>query len=164
MKDPGRGKRLKMFMAFHLPFFTDTLADLGAMMMILIEKLAMRKLWIGMDKKLHAYWYMRGVGDNVKTVAGVRSLFKGIGGLQPIEHEIDLAGGIEKAGQELSALKTHGVHLRYYSTPVATIRSRPGDMALGAHDLQALLANRYAWEYYEAMILNGKVKDKNAFT
>lgn len=161
MKDPGRGKRLKMFMAFHLPFLTDALANAGAMIMILIEKLSMRKLWIGMDKKLHAYWYMRGVGDNAKTSAGVSALFKDIGEPPPVDHEIDLAGGIEKAAQELSALKTRGVHLRYYSTPIATIRCRPGDMALDAHDLQSLLANRYAWEYYEAMILNSNEKNKN---
>jgi hypothetical protein len=54
MKDPGLGKRLKMFMSFNLPFITDALAEAGAKMMILIEKLRMRKSWISMDKKLHA--------------------------------------------------------------------------------------------------------------
>ncbi|HLO81840.1 MAG TPA: hypothetical protein VK166_12820, partial [Chitinophagaceae bacterium] len=106
--------------------------------------------------------YMRGVGDNVKTSSGVSSLFKNLGELPPIEYEIDMAEGIDKASQELSALNLHGVHIKYHATHVATIRTRPGDMALGAHDLQALLATRYGWEYYEAMVLNEIAKTKKA--
>jgi hypothetical protein len=132
------------------------------MMMILIEKLKMRKSWISMDKKLHAYWYMRGVGDNVKTTSAVSALFKNMPELPLIDRQIDIADGIEKAGLDLDALNTHGVHITYRSTPVATIRTRPGDMAIGAHDLQALLATRYGWEYYEAMVLNETGKNKNA--
>jgi GT2 family glycosyltransferase len=161
MKDPGFGKKLKMFMTFNLPFITDAFAETGKMLMLLMEKLKMRKTWIKMDKKLHAYWYMRGVGDNVKDPARVTAIFEHVGGLPPIEHEIDVSAGMTQAGHELEAMNTSGVHVRYKETHIATIRIRPGDMMLGAHDLKALLATRYAWPYYEAMIMNGFEKDKN---
>jgi hypothetical protein len=89
-------------------------------------------------------------------------MLKNIPELPPIEHHIDIAEGIEKAGLDVDALKTHGVQITYHSTPVATIRTRPGDMAIRAHDLQAILATRYGWEYYEAMVLDETGKNKNA--
>lgn len=161
MKDPGFGKKLKMFMTFNLPFITDAFAETGRSLMLLMEKLRMRGSWVAMDKKLHAYWYMRGVGDHVKTPANVAAIFAGLCGLPPVDHELDVSAGIAKAGRELEAMRTSGVHVRYKNVHVATIRIRPGDMMLGAHDLKALLATKYAWQYYEAMIMNGFEKDKN---
>ncbi|HEX5668361.1 MAG TPA: glycosyltransferase [Chitinophagaceae bacterium] len=161
MKDPGTGKKLKMFMAFKLPFLTDVVAETGVLFMSMLENLRIRKTWIRMDKKLHAYWYMRGVADNVKDPARLAGIFEHGGVLAPIEHEIDVSAGIARAGHELEAMKTSGVHVRYKNVHIATIRIRPGDMMLGAHDLKALLATRYAWQYYEAMILNGFDNDKN---
>jgi GT2 family glycosyltransferase len=162
MKDPGRGKILKMFMTFYFPFLTDAFAETGSIVMRVLEALRMRKWWVAMDKKLHAYWYMRGVGDHVRTPEGIAAVFKKLGGLPPIEHEIDLSEGMVKAGQELEAMQTSGVRVRYNDIQIATIRTRPGDMTIGAHDLKALMATRYAWEYYEAMILNGIGNHKNA--
>jgi GT2 family glycosyltransferase len=161
MKDPGFGKKLKIFMTFNLPFITDVFAETGKVLMLLMEKMRMRSTWVKMDMKLHAYWYMRGVSDNLRKPADVAAIFDGLGSLPPVNHELDVSEGIVKAGRELEAMETSGVHVRYKNVNIATIRIRPGDMMLGAHDLKALLATRYAWPYYEAMIMSGFEKDKN---
>jgi hypothetical protein len=78
-----------------------------------------------------------------------------------VEHEIDISDGVVLAGNALEKLQTRSVRIRNQSLPVATIRARPGDMNLGTHDLKALLATRYAWDFYESMLLNGRQLNKN---
>jgi GT2 family glycosyltransferase len=161
MKDPARKKKLKMFLAFHLPFITDAIAELGVLFMRILESMKMRNWWMGMEKKLHAYWYMRGVGDHVKTIDELAKVFEKLNERNEIEHEIDISNGIELAGSVLESLQTRSVRVLNQNMPVATIRARPGDMNLGAHDLRALLATRYAWDFYESMLLNGQQMNKN---
>ena len=161
MKDPDSKKKLKMFLTFHLPFFTDAFAELGVLYMRMLETMKMRSRWMGMDKKLHAYWYMRGVGDHVKTMGDLAKVFDKLREHHDVEHEIDISDGVVLAGNALEKLQTRSVRIRNQSLPVATIRARPGDMNLGTHDLKALLATRYAWDFYESMLLNGRQLNKN---
>ncbi|HSF44666.1 MAG TPA: glycosyltransferase, partial [Chitinophagaceae bacterium] len=161
MKDPGREKKLKLFLTFYIPFFTDALAELGVLLMRTLEGLKIRNWWMGMDKKLHAYWYMRGVGDHVKTIDDLAKLYANLKGNKEVEHEIDISSGIEQAGRALENLQTRSVRVKNNNVPVATIRARPGDMVLGAHDLRALLATHYAWDFYESMLFNGNPMNQN---
>jgi GT2 family glycosyltransferase len=161
MKDPDSKKKLKMFLVFHLPFVTDAFAELGVLLMRVLESLKMRKWWMAMDKKLHAYWYMRGVGDHVNTIGDLAKVYEGLNEKKEVEHEIDLSRGIDLAGNYLESLQAREVRVRNNSVLVATIRARPGDMNLRTPNLKALLATRYAWDFYESMLLNGKPVTKN---
>jgi GT2 family glycosyltransferase len=161
MKDPGRKKKLKMFLAFQIPFLTDAIAEMGVILMRIFENLKMRSWWIGMDKKLHSYWYMRGVGDHVKAIENLSKVFEHVKADSGIEHELDISKDVEEAGRQLEMMKAKCLRVMNNNVPVATIRIRPGDMNIGAHDLKALLATRYAWDFYESMLLSGQQKKKN---
>jgi glycosyltransferase involved in cell wall biosynthesis len=154
MRHPSKGKKLKLLMTFHLPFITDTVAHLARVFMLMFERLKMRSWWQRTDKKLHAYWYMRGVGHHVKSLSALKDIFMA----EKIPHprhfrEVDISGGIDFAAQELDAEQAEAVRLHFNGKLIGKVTTRPGEEIIQGKHLVPLLGDRYAWEMMEAIAM-----------
>jgi glycosyltransferase involved in cell wall biosynthesis len=163
MRHPSMEKRLKIFMTFYLPLVTDTLAHMARVFMVLFERMKMRGWWQRTDKKLHAYWYMRGVGDHVKNWRVLKDVFMGDRIIR-VDHfrDVDLSGGIDAAAQQLDALQAPGVRLHFNGKLVGKIKTRPGEEIIQGKHLVPLLGARYAWEMMEAIAMQEICHPKTA--
>lgn len=154
MRHPSFGKKLKMFMSFHLPLISDVMAFLGRVAMVFFERLNMRKWWRKADEKLQAYWYMRGVGDHVRNRKALNEIFLremiGVGG---DICEVDLSAGVDAAADKIDVLKPKDIRLHFNGKLVGKVETRPGEERFRGDHLLHVLNGCFAEEMMEALVL-----------
>jgi len=159
MRHPNWILRTELFLAFRLPVFSDLFAEFSRMMMRVYQKLRLRRLYRIYDDRLHSYWYIRGVRDNVKSLESLRELLELVPRIpKDVEDDIDIGLGLEAADAELKQMNVTSVNVFLNGVRVASLRSWPGVEPLRVEHLRQHLANRYLKEMHEALVIEQACK------
>jgi len=125
-----------------------------------MEVLRMRGYWRRLNNKLHGYWYLRGVVDELKTQKGLFNYLQG-GLVRPDESmneiEVDLQQGLAKAEQQLDRERPVSVRIRYGQHKVGRIPPQAGAEPLRGVHLRSILATDLAWSLMQALALEGAI-------
>jgi hypothetical protein len=152
--------RLLQKLAFTRPAAGDALASRLRPMLDILEKLRLRYRWSRLLDDLMAYWYWRGVAEELNarndlfdflhdTPAPIR--------LELQEVEIDLAEGLEAAEQYLDKIRPSSARIRYGPHPIGRIPPQRGAECLRGVHLRPVLATKMAWALLMALTLEGAV-------
>ncbi|MFQ5435933.1 MAG: glycosyltransferase, partial [Anaerolineae bacterium] len=149
----SRGLR---FLAFRQPSLGDKLADLLLPCLPLLEKLWLNGAWSHLFYHLHAYWYWRGVADQVEKPADVRQFFAQTGTEEaPFTPEltIDLAVGLETAETILDEKRPSSLRLCLNNHLIADIPAEPGKERLRGSHLRHMSATHLAGKTLQGMAI-----------
>jgi hypothetical protein len=143
------------FFLFLWPKMTDIFAPCFSRLMPLLEKFSMRSMWKKYNHNLLAYWYYRGLLDELHTKGNVKDyLYYTPENKDENELEIDLKAGIDTAMQLLDQLRPQSVKIRYGMQVVGSIPVRPGFEPLKGIHLSHILANELSWIMIKTLALD----------
>ncbi|WP_013334395.1 glycosyltransferase family 2 protein [Gloeothece verrucosa] len=147
---------------FQFSQWTDLLAFVLRALLNLLEMLKMRQTWEKLNNRLHGYWYLRGMIDELKTYKGLISYLQG-GEIRPnsegLEIEIDLKQGLEKAEQLIDEQRPVSLRIRYGEHPIGRIAPCSGAERLRSVHLRPLLMTDFAWQLLQAVNLETSSQD-----
>ncbi|MEG4489070.1 glycosyltransferase family 2 protein [Microcoleus sp. D2_18a_B4] len=150
--------KILVAVTFFWPAAVDLLALGLRKSLDLLESLRMRGTWRWLRAKLRAYWYLRGVLDELKSRSAISTFIQGgragadLGGH---EINIDLEPGWEAAESLLDAERPAGVYLYYGQLTVGHILPQAGAEPLRGAHLRSILALHFAEPLGRAMAING---------
>ena len=123
--------------------------------MKVLESLRLRRYWEKFNYKLHIYWYLRGLLDELHSPEKLNRYLSYNPAIQAREKllEIDLKNGIEAAEEQLDKLRPSGVKLWLDKQFVGTVPPRAGMEQLRGVHLRRLLATDLSLPLLKAMAL-----------
>lgn len=136
-----------VFLAIHFPKLTDTAAFCLEKWMVVLENLKLRKQWKTINYKLHIYWYLRGLLDELHSRKKLIEYlqYKPVNDIDEDRIEIDLKNGIEAAEEQLDKLRPCcQVRLKFGDQLIGSIPSKPGTERLRGIHLRRLLATDFS--------------------
>ncbi len=141
---PKLYSRLKTRYAFLFTLLrmTDVIAFGLRLLMFVLEPLQFRGRWKTLYHKLHRYWYVRGVLEELHNKQGLADYFGNIPKLKTPDEplEIDLKTGLTAVAQLLDQLRPDCIKLRYGTQTIGTIPAKPGAERLKGNHLRYILA------------------------
>ncbi|OUL23363.1 glycosyltransferase family 2 protein [Nostoc sp. 106C] len=151
-----------LFLAFQIPAVSDLLAAGLRQLLNLLEWLRIRSLWLELNNRLHGYWYLRGIVDQLKTHKALTNLLQS--GLirldrKDTELELDLQQGLIAAEQLLDKTRPMSVRIRYGQKFVGLIPPQAGVEKLRGVHLRPILATTLSLPLMQALAFEG-VLDK----
>lgn len=154
-----RASRLLRSLAFAWPALGDRVVTRLHRGLDLLEWARLRQRWRWLYRSLHAYWYWRGVIDELGANRRILASFLQ-GGLihahqDGPEIELNLRQGLEAAERQLDAERPMAVHIRYGQQPVGRIPPQPGAERLRGIHLRPILATDLAAPLLTALALEG---------
>ena len=143
-----------VFFAINAPKITDTIAFCLQKLMNLLEAFRLRSQWSKINRKLHIYWYLRGLLDELHTRKKLNEYLQhGTGNGKEEELEIDLKNGIPTAEEQLDELRPASVRLMLGEEVIGSILSKPGTERLRGIHLRAILVNELSTPFLKTMAL-----------
>jgi GT2 family glycosyltransferase len=139
--------RLVCTLAFESPLMGDRLAAGLRRVLDALERTRLRYHWQWICGVLRAYWYWRGVAEQVGDRQALIRLLQGspaVAGPSGLEIELDLGDGLPAAERQLDAIRPMGARLRVGRQPVGRIPPEPGTEPLRGAHLRPFLASRLA--------------------
>jgi glycosyltransferase involved in cell wall biosynthesis len=151
-----------VFFVIHFPRVTDTAAFCLKKWMAVLEKLKLRKQWETINYKLHIYWYLRGLLDELysrkKLIEYLQ--YNPVNDIHKDDIEIDLKNGIEAAEKQLDKLRPCHAQLKFGDQPIGFIPLKPGTERLRGIHLRRLLATDFSKPLLKALALE-KLMNEN---
>jgi glycosyltransferase involved in cell wall biosynthesis len=143
---PSSRYRLVRTLAFRSPSVGDSLAAGLRRVLDALERARLRHHWQRISGVVRAYWYWRGVAEQVGDQQEFIRLLQGgpavadLGG----EIELDLRGGLPAAERRLDEVRPMGARLSFGRQPVGRIPPEPGAEPLRGAHLRPFLVKRLA--------------------
>ena len=133
-----------VFFVIHFTKLTGVIAFLLEKLMHVLESLRLRKKWDRVNYKLHMYWYLRGLLDELPSRKKLDTYLKHIPVKQQHkeELEIDLKNGIETAEEQLDRFRPGSVRFVFDKQAIGSIPVKPGTERLRGIHLRHLLATQ----------------------
>ena len=133
-----------IFFTIHFKILTEAAAVLLEKMMPVLESLRLRKKWHAVNYKLHMYWYLRGLLDELPSRQKLNAYLKPSLANQPHkeELEIDLKDGLEAAEEQLDRFRPNSVKLLFEKQAIGSIPPKPGSERLRGVHLRHVLATQ----------------------
>jgi len=124
-------------LVFWMPLISDYIAKGLQLWLNLLEQLHLYVSWQGLNQRLHGYWYLRGIVDELKTYRSLLSFLQG-GIIHSSRRsdtiELDLQQGLIVAEQQLDEKRPKSAYIRYGSHSIGHIPSQAGAEPLrGVH-------------------------------
>jgi GT2 family glycosyltransferase len=142
-----RASRILRYLAFTWPAIGDRFATGLQHASKLLEQARLRDRWLWLYRSLHAYWYWRGVTEELSTWRALIVFLQGSSTCvdhDGLEIELDLRQGLEMAEKRLDTERPASVRIRYGQRPVGRIPPQPGAERLRGAHLRSLLVNDLA--------------------
>jgi GT2 family glycosyltransferase len=155
--------RLLRRLAWTFPSGGDFLAARLCHRLSFLEKARARGQWQRLCSSLRAYWYWRGVAEELKThQARERFLREAAPDAREggTEIEIDLLEGLAAAERRLDEERPEGVRVRYGPHLIGTIPPQPGAERLRGTHLRPALADSLAWPLLAVMAVERAVRNE----
>jgi hypothetical protein len=125
-------------------------------LLAVLERLRMRQRWRLLYKKLFAYWYWRGVVDELGTEAALARYVEQAE-VKPTSSEepliVDLLHGLDAAEARLHRNRPTAVLLRMGAQELGLIAAVHLAEPLRGEHLRPLLAERFSWQILQALAL-----------
>jgi len=143
----------------NLPFITQTYARLLQQQMHLLARIKWRGRWQRLNRKLHAYWYVRGIVDELGGVKAIRQYVRELQSRQNSTNPllINLEDGIEQAAQTLNSHCPRRVQLVYGQHAIREISYKPGTEHYNGTHLKKVLAKDLSYPLISLLALEGKI-------
>ncbi len=153
-----------LFLAFRIPAISDLLVTGLRQVLNLLEWLRIRSLWLELNNKLHGYWYLRGIVEQLKTHKALTNLLQS--GLirldrQDTELELDLQQGLIAAEQLLDKTRPISVRIRYGQQFVGLIPPKAGAERLRGVHLRRILATTLSFPFLQALAFDGVLDQRS---
>lgn len=143
-----------VFFVINSPKITDVIAFCLQKLMKPLESLRLRSQWSKINHKLHVYWYLRGLLDELHTRKKLNEYLQhDAGNGKEEELEIDLKNGLAAAEEKLDKMRPASVRLMLGKQLIGSIPSKPGTERLRGVHLRAILANELSKPFLKAMAL-----------
>ena len=141
-----------VFFAIHFSKCTDVVAFCLQKAMPVLESLRLRRQWEKVNYKLHIYWYLRGLLDELQSREKLYEYLLYDPGSWATEEipEIDLKNGIRAAEEQLDKFRPNSVRLLLGRQLVGSIPPRPGMERLRGVHLRRLLATDFSLAFLKA--------------
>jgi len=156
----SRLEQVKVRIIFRFQGLCDILVGTLRWSLDVMEALRMRGYWQRLNNRVHAYWYLRGVVDELKTHKTLLNYLQG-GLMRPDESmheiEVDLEQGLANAEQQLDNERPGSVRIRYGQHTLGRIPPQAGAERLRGTHLRAILATDLAWPLIIALALEGAI-------
>jgi glycosyltransferase involved in cell wall biosynthesis len=150
--------RLLRRLAWAFPGGGDLLAAGLCHRLNFLEKARARAQWQRLCSSLRAYWYWRGVAEELRTPRALeRFLREAAPAGDAVQIEIDLLEGLPEAERRLDEERPEGVCLRYGPHLIGTIPPQPGAERLRGAHLRPALAESLAWPLLTAIAVERSV-------
>ncbi|HEX6384546.1 MAG TPA: glycosyltransferase [Anaerolineae bacterium] len=153
--------RFMSFWVFNWPQVSDTLARLFQQGLTLYEWVRARRLWQRTVDGLMAYWYWRGVGQELESWQAVSKFLTEVAGrseeVAEAELELDISWGLETAEQLLDEIGPAGAFIRFGTQPVGRIEPQPGAERLQGVHLRRILATDLSVPFVRALVLSSVI-------
>ncbi|HYK57741.1 MAG TPA: glycosyltransferase, partial [Flavisolibacter sp.] len=135
-----------IFFVIHFTMLTEAAAVLLEKLMYVLESLRLRKKWHAVNYKLHMYWYLRGLLDELPSRKKLKAYLKhtSVKQLCKEELEIDLKDGLEAAEEQLDRFRPGSVKLLFEKQAIGSIPLKPGTERLRGVHLRHLLATQFS--------------------
>jgi len=148
---------LMQLCAFYGAFVGDVMLRMVQRMLGGLEWWRLRWLWRRTLDGLMAYWYWRGVAQELKNPVAVTAFIAKIPpkSNQKAELDIDLVWGLETIEQQLDAIRPASACIRYGDQVVGIIPARPGAERLRGKHLRQVLATDLRVALLRAQALAG---------
>jgi hypothetical protein len=116
--------------------------------------LKLRREWETLNYKLHLYWYLRGLLDELHSRKNLNNYLQ----YKPVNPEpiieINLKNGLEAAEMQLDELRPCSVHFKFGDQMIGTVLPKPGwERLRGAH-LRNVLASELSLPLLKSMALH----------
>jgi hypothetical protein len=138
-------KRILLRAIQYAPLLCDGVAGLAEIFMHYFERLKMIPSWVRTNRRLHQYWYLRGL---MESAGSVKTLYQLIADAKPVLHEnqkltLDLQQGLRKAETDID--RSHPLELTVYfgEKLIGSIHYDPGAEPLKAVHLRRILRDRF---------------------
>jgi hypothetical protein len=144
------------FFAFRMPGQGTLLMRLSQLGLPILEWFRLRLFWRYLLDLLMAYWYWRGVAQEIQSVNEVKTFLAETAPPQAnLDIELDLAEGLGAAERMLDQVRPDSATFRYGPHLVGWLPPQPGvERLCGAH-LRRILALDLLNALYRALLLAG---------
>jgi GT2 family glycosyltransferase len=144
-------------LAFSRPAVGDALASLVRRQLDLVERLCQRARWHHQLDTLLAYWYWRGVAQEIGSWQQLLE-FVQVGKLaateRVVEVDLDLADGLVAAERRLDEVRPDAARIAFRGRPLGLLPAQPGVEPLRGTHLRPSLATALAWPLLSALALD----------
>ncbi len=150
--------RVMSIVAFHFPWAGDLLMQLIQASLPLWEGLRLRGIWRRVVDGLLAYWYWRGVGEELPSQRALATYLAVTAVPETCrEIELDLALGLSSAEKRLNAERPDAVVLRYNEQIIGTLPYQPGAEQWHGGHLRPYLIKQLSAATLKAFALAGEI-------
>jgi glycosyltransferase involved in cell wall biosynthesis len=150
-----------VFFVINWPRITDAIAYILQKTLRPLEVLRLRSQWSKINHKLHIYWYLRGLLDELHTRKKLNEYLQHnpCNGSKKAELEIDLKHGITAAEEQLDKMRPASVRLMLGEELIGSISAKPGTERLRGVHLRAVLANELSTSFLKTMALEKLINE-----
>lgn len=150
-----------VFFVINFPWLTDIIAWAIEKLMKPLETLRLRDLWNRFNYKLHIYWYLRGLLDELHTRKNLNEYLRYKPGNKTNKEvlEIDLEKGFTAAEQLLDQVNPYSVRLTFGEQVIGVIPYKPGMEKLKGAHLRYILANELSSDFLKTIALQSLMKN-----
>ncbi len=145
-----------IFFIHKTPAFTDAIAFSSRHLMNLFELLRFRNKWNKLNKKLHSYWYARGVLEELHTRKNLKNYLQFVpeNVLKADDIKIDLKHGMVAAEKMLDEKRPAAINIHYDNQQVGSVAHKPGFERLRGVHLRPILASELSSSLMKSVALN----------
>jgi hypothetical protein len=153
----------------HSIFLMPSISELAAtglrLLLNLFEQMRMRNSWQKLNDRLHGYWYLRGVVDELKTYKRLLSFLQSgyIANYENDEIELDLQQGLAIAEKQLDKKRPRSMRIRYGQNPVAYIPPQFGAERIRGVHLRPMLSENATWALLQVLLLEDIQQENFSF-
>ncbi|MDQ3844531.1 MAG: glycosyltransferase family 2 protein, partial [Bacteroidota bacterium] len=148
-----KSQSLMHFFVFNMPALADAAAAGLQRWMDILEWFRIRSAWRKWNDRLHDYWYLRGVADELRSQKKLNTYFQeNLTNATPVDIvEIDLKKGLSEAEAFLDKERPVTARLLYGHHVVGDFPFWPGAERLRGAHLRLMLSTTLSWPMMEAL-------------
>ena len=152
-------KKAFLYFIFNSPFIINKAALFLPRLLKILESLKQRTSWHKLNGRLHQYWYLRGVADEVKTIKGLTAFFQTalpdtVKENNELKLNLDLKAGLLDAEKQIDQFRPDSVRINYGDHFIGEILPRPGVERLRGAHLRPLLATHFPETLMHALVMD----------
>ena len=152
-------KKAFLFVVFNQPAVTDNIAFLFLRLLKLYEKLRLRSSWHKLGGKMHQYWYVRGLTEELNSQQALEYFFEKTQAVEGhTDLELDLVEGLVAAEELIEQYRPGSLHINYGPHFIGKVKPLPGSEKLRGAHLRQILKTNFSQTLVHALIVEQAIK------
>lgn len=152
--DISISKKSGLLLVATLPWLTGFAAKICSLIMPIFEMLHMRKKWQMLNYKLHLYWYIRGLLDELRTKRNLYVFLQTLPFSNSKEKVFDISKGWKDVIQQVDLERPTAIKFTHNHLNILAIKEKFGAEPLKSKHLLKLLKEDGSIKVISAWILN----------